>query len=563
MVGQPRQSGGGFNEYVLPVDDFFDDYLNALTGNDADFLMQDDAEDPNTGSNRVPAQDNGHAGRPQAPGATAGPPGADPGPYSLPEPGNIGRQVAEQFGNQLGGGAVTMGDGTAVQVTHLPNIVNPAFQQSWLPLASVSGKEEAGGGAHAEAAASGEDGTAKSKRRSSVSTPAEDDPDSGAGSGRGKRARTAKQQLLNRQAQQRYRQRKKEKAAQMAQAVDELQLRVEELQRANAEAAAAKAKLREMEALLVEKDAQLQALKLDSSSNWGSGVSTGRGGRPPNDGTNEAASKPQEGDRGSGGCVPAPQPRLTNMPEEEQGFKCCERLEQLFSTQVESLKEFWREQDLDSVPTLTDQQLVSRLSAQIDNICTTCMYATRALACMEGVDVAKLMSGATNPVLSGQVPTDRARKALWVSVVRSLDLSEQQIDAMMSARGKHLTRLAAVYKQRQSLNAAAIVQLAPNSVKGPAEAAQEGLLDRQKENASVARVLSELKENLKDEQKAASELEFVTFKSLLTPMQGARVIKDAYPFHCDCLALLNTVACVHNREATSYCEGAAEAHTAA
>ena len=66
-----------------------------------------------------------------------------------------------------------------------------------------------------------------------------------------------------------------------------------------------------------------------------------------------------------------------------------------------------------------------------------------------------------------------------------------------------------------------------------------GFFTRNKSNEKLSKVLDALKDNLKEEQRLAQELEHVVLNRLLHPIQGAWYMLEAYPCYCDSLALLN------------------------
>lgn len=47
------------------------------------------------------------------------------------------------------------------------------------------------------------------------------------------------------------------------------------------------------------------------------------------------------------------------------------------------------------------------------------------------------------------------------------------------------------------------------------------------------------------EQRAASELDYITLRRILSPLQAAWLILESYPRKCDCLALSQAVSQLH------------------
>lgn len=143
---------------------------------------------------------------------------------------------------------------------------------------------------------------------------------------------------------------------------------------------------------------------------------------------------------------------------------------------------------------------------------------------------------------------DEQTKEIWTRVARQCELSQDQVAKVRVLRAEHLRKLEAIYNARQKLNLQTISVLLPSSSGGGAPSCMAGLFSRNRSNERMKRVLNELKENLKEEQRLAGELEFIVLNRLLMPLQAVSFMLEAYPCHCDCLALLNGAFQV-------YCDG--------
>ena len=112
---------------------------------------------------------------------------------------------------------------------------------------------------------------------------------------------------------------------------------------------------------------------------------------------------------------------------------------------------------------------------------------------------------------------------------------------MMYVRDVFRKRFDCVYKARADLNMEAIQQMAPFVAGGGAGASFSfsSLMVRSKQSASLQSVMDRLKENLREEQRMASELQYIICRKLLQPLQSARLIRTAFPYHCDSMTLLD------------------------
>lgn len=73
-------------------------------------------------------------------------------------------------------------------------------------------------------------------------------------------------------------------------------------------------------------------------------------------------------------------------------------------------------------------------------------------------------------------------------------------------------------------------------------------LQRQKEIGEIDEALAQLRDNLVQEQRAATELEFLVYKKLLTPVQGGIILKEAFPIHNDCITFANIVFFIESQQ---------------
>lgn len=216
-----------------------------------------------------------------------------------------------------------------------------------------------------------------------------------------------------------------------------------------------------------------------------------------------------------------------------------------FESSIKALKAFWDSHNLDDALAkgTRDPEMALRLqeeiAAKVDALLMMNMLVTRA----KGPNIASMRR--QNGLTIGSLPPCHEVKRRWADVIACLNLTRDQINKILLFRSAHVARLREIYNRRTELNAKVIALLAPHVSAGAGSHAKAfpwyGQPMRDQENGEIDRALTDLKENLVHEQKTASLLEFVMYKKLLTPMQGARVFKEGYPFHNDCLTFCNVV----------------------
>lgn len=119
---------------------------------------------------------------------------------------------------------------------------------------------------------------------------------------------------------------------------------------------------------------------------------------------------------------------------------------------------------------------------------------------------------------------DEQMRDVWVRVGKLVNLTPDQVSMMKVLRAEHLKKLEDIYNRRQKLNLEAISVLLPGGGGAGGAFGQVGnrfggFLSRSKENDRTGKVLDSLKENLKEEQRLARELEYIVFNRLLNPIQ--------------------------------------------
>jgi len=528
---------------LLPVDDFFGDYLTGLSASQPDVVLA-----------AAPVQE-----------------------AHFPRPGFLDAAMADDQGIYAPRESAATGPAPSARPTGR--------------VSAVSNTASEGGNQ------SPEEGGGKGRRTRGGTTK----------KGRNERYRTPRQQLLNRQAQQRYRERQKLKNETMEQTIETLMAQVQRLQAVDAENKQLQHHVQALQQQLAMQEAKLKEAMTQKSSRPESPCSTAPLASPAVEDRGEAvdpdlmeaASKLRqafcsmiskiegtEAEDVARFCKEVLDMKVTveqrtgalvMSADSEAGSRADLIPHQLdphrgvllphresdgrivmldkdtkikfmlkgFESSIKALKAFWDSHNLDDALAkgTRDPEMALRLqeeiAAKVDALLMMNMLVTRA----KGPNIASMRR--QNGLTIGSLPPCHEVKRRWADVIACLNLTRDQINKILLFRSAHVARLREIYNRRTELNAKVIALLAPHVSAGAGSHAKAfpwyGQPMRDQENGEIDRALTDLKENLVHEQKTASLLEFVMYKKLLTPMQGARVFKEGYPFHNDCLTFCNVV----------------------
>lgn len=329
------------------------------------------------------------------------------------------------------------------------------------------------------------------------------------------RHKSARQQQLNKLAQQRYRERKKAKALGLEQTVNALTEQLSQLSTVKQEKLALEEKNLLLEKKLIEKEAELQTVRIQL----------------------------EEARRGAGNNT-----EMSSVVKDERVVKevgVDSRPAKLFHKKVKDLQKYLKNNNLDPsylVNPLDDsipKKAVDDIYHLVGDVCMTCMQLTRH----DGPDLWDLITASLD-----SKQRESHDRVMWRSIARSLKLGKEQMNSALNLREQHLAKLEKIFIQRQTLNLEAIQHLLPADQGGRAPVATPlGCLNiatfvqRLRHTAKLNTVLDKLKDNLSKEQKLNSELEYMTFYRVMSPLQGAWFTVSAYPHQCDCLEFLNAV----------------------
>ncbi|KAK9809124.1 hypothetical protein WJX72_009704 [[Myrmecia] bisecta] len=338
------------------------------------------------------------------------------------------------------------------------------------------------------------------------------------------RNQSERAQMLNKAAQQRYRERKKTKAleleltvqalAEKAKAFSLVQAKHDELAQRNAA----------LQAALLQKEAELNEVKTSAP---GSGRQA-----HSNDGSNELRFDRAEGLRHE-----------------------AETLTHQLHGKVHQLKDLLKGADLDKgmgvqlAQASAPPHVAKLISTLVEEVSAISMRAMR----VEGVDIwAMVHSSAPQsrcPQPCGCLLCKQ--RAAWLEVAQGLQLTPDQRRKMAFVRQDHQAKLQRILRARQLLNLEAVSVMLPQDRGGSAPEmmagttssfAVLGFFQRARHTSRATKVLETLKDNLRQEQRALSELDYILFRRILLPLQGAWLILEAYPRKCDCPALMQAVA---------------------
>ncbi|KAL4421497.1 hypothetical protein ABPG75_010788 [Micractinium tetrahymenae] len=211
-----------------------------------------------------------------------------------------------------------------------------------------------------------------------------------------------------------------------------------------------------------------------------------------------------------------------------------------FQAQVAKVKRFLEEHQL----RLRDPSAVvlpPALRGQVLVLVQESLGICRDLLRVEGVDVIELLQRQDEQAMasSGALPGSMLRQK-WLHVIQVLHLTAEQRQQLLLQRTAHLTLMRRIYQQRQQLNMQAMsLMLLPGggAATGAAASTADSRATSGAQAAKLAAVLRLVKENLRREQRASMEINACTLSRILTPVQAALYMCEAFPLHCDALGM--------------------------
>lgn len=337
--------------------------------------------------------------------------------------------------------------------------------------------------------------------------------------------RTPRQQMQNKQAQQRYRERRKMKVTEMEQALAAMSQQVDELQGVLKQNVALQDKTLRLEHMLTERESKIEQL----SAQLKAGRATSAQPSMPNQDMAGKDSGPNDDD---GRCQSTP------------AFDGMSDLKLEFQGQIMKLQQYIEANNLrhvDPLGTSVPKEVLAHVTDMVEDGCRVCRRVQA-----EGLQVLSLIT--RDPQSLSELATAQEREK-WSAAVRAVKLTPLQVEQVLIWREEHLKNIIAVYEQRQQLNVETINKM-PDADGVPAkrlEAIQtDGYLPTAKANLELTECIDKVKENLRWEQRTVLQFNWVLVNRIMSPIQTALFMVHAWPSHCDCLALVNTISVLKN-----------------
>ncbi|GLC36722.1 hypothetical protein PLESTB_000789800 [Pleodorina starrii] len=151
-------------------------------------------------------------------------------------------------------------------------------------------------------------------------------------------------------------------------------------------------------------------------------------------------------------------------------------------------------------------------------------------------------------------------KSHWINVIAQLQLSNLQVLSILHARELHVHKMqlllqerATIARQAAELTAAACTNnpMMMEEVSNVSVLIQHGYLYFARNALLLQRVVDMFKESLLREQKTVMELFLKVLYQVLSPVQAALFVVEAFPYHCDVLALSNVLFLVFGKDGSN------------
>ncbi|DBB00143.1 TPA: hypothetical protein ACH3X1_013988 [Trebouxia sp. C0004] len=338
-----------------------------------------------------------------------------------------------------------------------------------------------------------------------------------------KRKRDSHQQELNKQAQHRYRERKKAKAAELAQQVQLLSSKAASLQTAKVKQTRLKEHNEALRKALEVKKAELSQA-----------IAAARQSSPPPE------------------TAPAEDRLAEKVSMMEHKAKC---LAQQLHGKVFQLDRHLKQSGLANKTHVPwDGGLATTAGAPVLDIIRRLVHEIHVITHeahkVEGADIWDIVHREVPPrhcPVSCHCLHCKDKDA-WLDVAESLKLTDEQKCKAMLSRDHTLHTLHEVYEKRRALNLEAITLMVPqgrSDVHGKDGLQQQfadmAFFSRARTTGKMGEVVDKLKANLREEAHANAVLDYIMFTRILSPVQSAWFITEAYPLKFDCRALASAV----------------------
>lgn len=173
------------------------------------------------------------------------------------------------------------------------------------------------------------------------------------------------------------------------------------------------------------------------------------------------------------------------------------------------------------------QEAMDELCRVLDTAGQLCMHT----AVLHPTNMQRLISATLDDGRSGVSADDRGR---WAEVTASLHLDADQKAQIVALRAIFLHRMSRVMEQRRDVMQRLQAVTIPDRM-----VALQSVIS---ETLQVNEATTSLKANLQDEHLAGMEFIGTVFKTILSPLQKARIIVQSYPFYPDMLQIAHVLA---------------------
>lgn len=214
---------------------------------------------------------------------------------------------------------------------------------------------------------------------------------------------------------------------------------------------------------------------------------------------------------------------------EAAGFEdACDFKEESVDVVAERIYEVLLANGMDRVLPLSFAKVPLEVMAELEECLEEVVWGTQVFARRWGINVHDLL--AHTPEWTQRNCSRWNCTETYFQIGRTLNLSTKQRAALQRARAFLEGSLDRLYIRRQQLNERVFELLQPPPPQSP---------DYPDE---LREALEELRENLAEEQRIVSQTEFICWKQVLNPCQGAWAVLKAMPEHCDILAMFNVIS---------------------
>ncbi|EFJ40496.1 hypothetical protein VOLCADRAFT_99696 [Volvox carteri f. nagariensis] len=233
-----------------------------------------------------------------------------------------------------------------------------------------------------------------------------------------------------------------------------------------------------------------------------------------------------------------------------------QELKQAYCSSVQALKDYLVISNLTSYD-ITGKNLPEKVTADIKALVHTISKVCLQILKPETPFVLETIS----KDYSNTTTTDwELDKSHWINVIAQLQLSNLQVLSILHARELHVHKMqmllqerAAIARQAAELTAAACSSnpMMLDEVSNMTVLVQHGYLYFARNALLLQRVVDMFKESLLREQKTVMELFLKVLYQVLSPVQAALFVVEAFPYHCDVLALSNVLALVFGKDGSN------------